>query len=101
MNIDWAKLKTAAAIEAEASATWRETATCTRMQGILALGEARWAQVMAYYDDPATTWGERMVIDSAADWRRNSENIAFFAYLLDLSPTEVDDLFVTAQGIEA
>jgi len=37
---------------------------------------------MAYHD--TATWAERVVIDSASDWQRLSQNIQFFAYLLDL-----------------
>lgn len=77
----------------------RRGMSCTRMQGILALGPVRWAAVMAYHD--TATWAERVVIDSASDWQRLSQHIQFFAYLLDLSATDVDDLFITAAGIEA
>jgi hypothetical protein len=73
--------------------------SCTRMQGILALGPVRWAAVMTYHD--TATWAEQVIIDSASDWQRLSQNIQFFAYLLNLSATEVDDLFITAAGIEA
>jgi hypothetical protein len=72
---------------------------CTRMQGILALGPERWAAVMEYHD--TATWAERVVIDSASDWLRLSQNIAFFSYLLNLTDTEVDELFTIAAGIEA
>jgi len=75
--------------------------SCTAMQGKLALGPDRWAVVEAYRDDPATTWAERIIIDSAGQWVRLSENIAFFAYLLGLTDAEVDDLFRTARGIDA
>ena len=77
----------------------RRGMSCTRMQGILALGSVRWAAVMAYHD--TATWGERVVIDSASDWLRLSQNIQFFAHLLSLSETEVDDLFIAAAGIAA
>lgn len=97
--IRWDDVITAEALAARELEAWRETATCSQMQGILALGPERWAQVMAYRD--TATWAEQIIIDSAGDWRRNSQNIAFFAYLLDLSDTEVDDLFRTAQGIVA
>jgi len=79
----------------------RATMSCTAMQGKLALGPDRWAVVEAYRDDPATTWAERIIIDSAGQWVRLSENIAFFAYLLGLTDAEVDDLFRTARGIDA
>jgi len=86
---------------AAALAAERAGMSCTAMQGKLALGPDRWAVVEAYRDDPATTWAERIIIDSAGQWARMSENIAFFAYLLNLSDTEVDDLFRAARGIDA
>ncbi|MDT8856479.1 hypothetical protein RNZ50_15905 [Paracoccaceae bacterium Fryx2] len=72
---------------------------CSRMQGILALGETRWAKVLAYR--ATATWPERVIIDSAGDWLRESQNVAFFACLVGFSDTEVDDLFETAAGIAA
>ena len=85
----------------EVLAAWRATATCTAMQGQLALGPDRWAAVEAYRDDPETTWAERIIIDSASEWKRDSQNIAFFAYLLGLADEQVDDLFRAAQEIVA
>jgi len=85
----------------EALAAWRATATCTAMQGQLALGPERWSLVEEYRDAPETTWHERVIINSASEWRRDSQNIAFFAYLLDLEDEQVDDLFRVAQGIKA
>ena len=79
----------------------RAAMSCTAMQGKLALGPDRWAIVEAYRDDPATTWAERIIIDSAGQWVRMSQNIAFFAYLLGLSDAEVDDLFRAAAEIDA
>ncbi|MDP1577834.1 MAG: hypothetical protein Q8L76_13940 [Cypionkella sp.] len=88
-------------------AAWRETAHCSRMQGILAIGETRWATVLEYRDQvatetqPATTWAEVIVIDDARDWYRNSETIALFGWLLNLTDTEIDALFVAAAAITA
>lgn len=72
---------------------------CTRMQGILALGPVRWGAVLAYR--ATASWGEQVVIDSASDWLRLSQNIQFFAYLLGLTEAEVDELFRTAAEITA
>lgn len=85
---------------AEALATERAQMICSPMQGMLALGEARWQAVQDYRDNHAT-WAERVIIDRAGDWRRNSQNIAFFQYLLDMTDTEVDDLFRVAMEITA
>lgn len=81
-------------------ATWRATAVCSQMQGILALGEANWNKVLFYRDNHAT-WAERVVINSARDWHRTSEDIAFFAYLLEFDDLQVDALFKIAMQISA
>ena len=99
MNIDMSRIITAEAKAAETLAAERSTLTCSRMQGILALGEARWASVLAYRE--TASWAEQIIIDSAGDWQRNSENIQFFAYLLGLTDDEVDDLFRTARALTA
>lgn len=72
----------------------------SKMQGILALGETRWNAVLDYRDNYAT-WSERVVIDSAADWEFNSENIELFCYLMDISQDEKTALFIAAAKIKA
>jgi len=78
----------------------RATMVCTPMQGILTLGELEWAKVIEYRDTTAT-WQEKIIIDSALDWKRNSQNIAFFQFLLGYTDEQVDDLFRTAMAVEA
>lgn len=84
-----------------------KSATCSPMQGILALGEARWQVILDYRNavdangNSTTPWAQKVIIDSAQDWRRDSENIAFFQYLLNLTDTEADDLFRLAMKISA
>ena len=80
-------------------AAWRDTARCSRMQGILALGQTRWATVLEYR--ATATWSEVVVIDDARDWFRNSETIQLFGWLLNLTDTEIDALFVAAGEITA
>jgi len=77
----------------------RATMACTPMQGILALGEANWNTILAYRD--TASWQEKVIIDSAQTWVRNSQNIAFFQYLLGFTDTQVDDLFRAATLIDA
>lgn len=77
----------------------RAAMSCSRMQGILALGESRWATILAYR--ATATWAEQIVIDAAGDWHRTSQNIQFFGYLLNLSDAEIDALFQTAAQIVA
>jgi hypothetical protein len=85
----------------ELLAAERAGMSCSAMQGKLAVGPTMWAQVEAYRDSETTTWAERIIIDSAGQWMRMSQNIAFFAYLLGLSDAEVDDLFRAAAEIDA
>jgi hypothetical protein len=84
---------------AETFAAERTTMACTPMQGILALGEANWNTILAYRD--TASWQEKVIIDSAQTWVRNSQNIAFFQYLLGFTDTQVDDLFRAAMLIDA
>jgi hypothetical protein len=91
----------------------RKSMSCTKMQGILTLGETKWGEVLSYRnrefiagengepDQPATTWAEKVVIDSAQDWQRTSENIAFFGHLLNYDDLQIDDLFILAKYIVA
>lgn len=81
-------------------AGWRASAVCSQMQGILALGEANWNKVLFYRDNHAT-WAERVVINSARDWHRTSQDVAFFAYLLEFDDPQVDTLFQAAMQISA
>ena len=69
------------------------------LQGILTLGETEWGKVLAYRE--TASWAEKVVIDSAQDWQRNSQNIAFFGYLLGYSPEQMDALFIAAAKVTA
>lgn len=73
---------------------------CSKMQGVLAVGPAKWQAVLDYCAEPTTGWAERMIVESAATWHRDSQSIQFFAWLMNLSPDEVDDLFRIAVRIE-
>ena len=77
----------------------REQMVCTPLQGILTLGETEWNKVLAYRE--TATWAEKVIIDSAQDWRRNSENIAFFGWLLNYTDEQMDDLFRAAMQVKA
>jgi hypothetical protein len=78
----------------------REQMICSPLQGKLTLGEAAWAAVEAWRDTYAT-WAQRQIIDSALDWRRNSQNMQFFAYLLGYTDEQMDDLFRAAMQVQA
>ena len=82
------------------------------MQGILTLGEQNWTKVLAYRnqefvaatnDSPeirATSWQEKMIIDSAQDWRRTSQNIQFIGHLIGFNDEQMDALFISAVQIK-
>jgi hypothetical protein len=95
----------------EIAADLRRSMSCTKMQGILTLGETKWGEVLAYRNQgfveatntepeiPATTWPEKMIIDSAQNWDRTSENIAFFGQLLNYDDLQMDALFIAAADV--
>lgn len=71
----------------------------TPLQGILTLGEVEWGKVLAYRE--TASWQEKIIIDKAGDWVRNSQNIAFFGYLLSYTDEQMDDLFIAAASVTA
>ena len=77
----------------------RQGMSCSKMQGILTLGETAWGEVQTYRE--TASWAERMVIDSAQDWNRTSENIAFFGYLLSYTDAQMDAMFIAAAQVTA
>jgi hypothetical protein len=79
--------------------TIRAGMSCSKMQGILTLGETAWGKVLTYRE--TASWAEKMVIDSAQDWNRTSENIAFFGYLLNYTDEQMDVMFTTAAQVTA
>lgn len=83
-----------AALEAE-----RAEMQCSPLQGMLVLGEERWLQVEAFLASPETPFAMRTSITSAVVWYRNSQTIDELAWLMGLTPEEVDDLFRLAATI--
>lgn len=86
----------------------RLTLSCTPMQGILALGESNWQKVLDFRDGTGdwlaagpAPWSQKVIIDGAQTWVRNSQNIQFFQYLLGFTDEEVDTLFRAAALIDA
>jgi hypothetical protein len=92
---------------AEQLALDRSRMAVSPLQGILTLGETEWGKVLAYRDglnelgEPFASWQEKVIIDSAQDWQRNSQNIAFFGHLLDYAPEQMDALFAAAMQVKA
>ena len=79
---------------AAALAAARGSWSCTQMQGILALGESKWGEVLAYR--AGASWAEKVIIDSAQDWRRTSQNVQFIGYLVGFTDEQMDALFIAA-----
>ena len=71
----------------------------SRRQARLALGEARCAALDAAADNPALPWPMHDAIKSAHEWHRNAPEIDELAWLLDLTPPEIDDLFRLAETL--
>jgi hypothetical protein len=90
---------TAPVIAQPTDAQRREGMSCSKMQGILTLGETAWGEVLTYRG--TASWAEQMVIDSAQDWNRTSENIAFFGYLLSYTDAQMDAMFIAAAQVTA
>ena len=77
----------------------RASMVISPLQGILTLGETEWGKVLSYRE--TASWAEKVVIDSAQDWQRTSQNIAFFGYLLGYTDEQMDALFVAAAQVKA
>jgi hypothetical protein len=71
----------------------------TPLQGILTLGETEWDKVLAYR--ATASFAEKAIIDSAQDWKRTSQNIEFFGYLLGYTDEQMDALFIAAMEVTA
>jgi hypothetical protein len=95
------------AATAEDQQSWldlgRSGMQCTPLQGKLALGEANWQKVLDFRDGTGdwvaagpAPWSMKTTIDSAQTWQRNSNDIAFFQYILNFTDEQVDELFRAA-----
>jgi hypothetical protein len=78
----------------------RAGTSCTKMQGVLTLGEDNWSKVMDFYTTDAT-WVQKAIIDSAANWQRTSENLELIGYLIGFSDDQMDTMFTAAALVEA
>lgn len=72
--------------------------TCTALQGRLALGEARCAQIAVML--PGLPWASRQAWEYATTWHRESPLIRNFAAAFSLTEAQVDDLFRLAVTLE-
>ena len=99
-SVDWTVTqKTPEEIAAEL-AQWRSFTSCTPFQGRMALIDANLltqveTAINAADQKTKTAW------EYALEWKRNSPMISTLAAALNLSDTQVDDLFKAAQQITA
>lgn len=91
------RIATMGRIIAAERANW----TAQRWQMIVALGEANWATVLAFRDDPVCSWSMRQIIDTATEIPRMSETVDLLAYALQMTEAEVDRVFTTAMALKA
>ena len=92
------RAKTQAELDAD-TAEQRQGMRCSKIQGILTLGETKWNEVLTYRD--TATWAEKMIIDSATDWHRTSQSIQFIGYIVGYTDEQMDALFIAAALAEA
>ena len=103
----WADVPLTTEQVAERLAQARASMVISPLQGILTLGETEWGKVLAFRDgvdadgEPLATWAQKVIINSALDWRRTSQNIAFFGFLLDYTDEQMDTLFIAAAQVSA
>ena len=83
---------------AVALAATRSRMICSKMQGILTLGETKWGEILAYRD--TATWFEKVIIDDAI-WVRSGENGDSLAFILNYDDTQMDALFIAASEVTA
>jgi hypothetical protein len=86
----------------EVLAQWRDQAEVSRFQGRAALLQAGYlADVEAYMTQPDTDPFIKLAWQDAQVFRRNSPTVAQLQELLNLSSTQLDDLFRFAATISA
>ena len=72
---------------------------CTMLQARLALGADLCAELDALAGSDDQIWALRQTLTYATTFTRNSQGVDELAYALDLSATDVDDLFRKAMAI--
>lgn len=81
-------------------AQWRQSASCTPFQGRMALSDAG---LLAGVEAAITAADEKTKVawEYALEWKRTSPMIVALATALNMTDTQVDDLFKAAAQIEA
>ena len=81
---------------------WRNSTACTPFQGRMALVNASlMTQVEAIIADAATPQETKIAWEYALEWRRMSPMIVTLGATLNLTDSQIDDLFKDAQTIVA
>lgn len=81
---------------------WRNSTACTPFQGRMALFNANlMTQVEAIIADAATPQETKIAWEYAIEWRRMSPMIVTLGATLNLTDSQIDDLFKDAQSIVA
>ncbi|MGV8987603.1 MAG: hypothetical protein ACOH2H_15130 [Cypionkella sp.] len=88
-------------IMAEMIASERASMRADRWQLVVALGQDRWATVLAFRDAPESTWAMRQIIDTAVTIPRISETVDLLAYALGMDDAAVDQIFTVAMSLHA
>ena len=93
-----------AAANLEARRLSRVPQVVSRAQGKVALIQAGlWAQVLAFVaaiPDPVERAVAEVTLHDTQEWRRDSPFLASAAAALDLSEAQLDELFITAGGLQ-
>jgi hypothetical protein len=84
---------------AEILAAERAGMVASRRQIRLALGEDACDAMDAVADDPSYLWAMRDQIKSAHEWHRAAAEIDEFAWIMGMTPDQVDDLFRRAMAL--
>lgn len=80
-------------------AATRSTQSVTRLQARLALGQDACAILDAAAINPEIPWSMREAIKSATVWHRTEPEIDELAWLLNLTPDAIDNLFARAMAL--
>jgi hypothetical protein len=71
----------------------------SRRQVRLALGEAGCNAMDDAANDPALPWAMREQMKSAHEWHRTAPEIDEFAWLMGMTPDDVDAMFAVAMTL--
>lgn len=101
-SVDWVVSQKTQKEIADKIELWRNAAVCSPFQGRMALVNASlMTQVEAIIADAATPQETKIAWEYALEWRRMSPMIVTLGATLNLTDSQIDDLFKDAQTIVA